>query len=43
VHDRTGSYAPAFWLALALSAVSVTAVWLAAPRKVRLVAGRVPR
>ena len=43
LYDRTGSYAPAFWLAIACSAVSVVAVWLAAPRKVRLVAGRVPR
>jgi cyanate permease len=43
VHDRTGSYAPAFWIAIACSTVSVAAMWLAAPRKVRLVAGRVPR
>jgi len=43
VHDYTGSYAPAFWLAIACSVVSVAAMWLAAPRKVRLVAGRVPR
>ena len=43
VYDRTGSYAPAFWLAIGCSAVSVVAMWLAAPRKVRLVAGRVPR
>jgi MFS family permease len=41
LHDRTGSYAPAFWLAMAGSAVSVGAIWLAAPRKVRRVAGRV--
>ena len=43
VHDRTGSYTLAFWIAIACSAVSVAAMWLAAPRKVRLVAGRVPR
>jgi MFS family permease len=43
VHDRTGTYAPAFWIAIACSAVSVAAMWLAAPRKVRLVAGRVRR
>ncbi len=43
VHDYTGSYAPAFWIAIACSVVSVVAMWLAAPRKVRLVAGRVPR
>jgi MFS family permease len=43
VHDYTGSYAPAFWIAIACSVVSVAAMWLAAPRKVRLVAGRVRR
>ncbi len=41
IHDRTGSYALAFWVAIALGLVSVAAVWLAAPRKVRAVAGRV--
>jgi MFS family permease len=43
VHDRTGSYAPAFVIAIVFSAVSVAAMWRAAPRKVRLVAGRVGR
>jgi MFS family permease len=43
VYDRTGSYALAFWIAILCSAVSIAAMWLAAPRKVRLVAGRVPR
>ena len=43
VFDRTGSYAPAFWIAIACSAVSIVSMWRAAPRKVRLVAGRVPR
>jgi MFS family permease len=43
VHDATGSYAPAFAIALALSALSALALWLAAPRKVRAVAGRVAR
>jgi MFS family permease len=42
-HDYTGSYVLAFWIAIGLSGVSVIAMWLAAPRKVRLVAGRVPR
>ncbi|HEU5321453.1 MAG TPA: MFS transporter, partial [Methylomirabilota bacterium] len=42
LHDRTGSYAPGFWLAIAGSLVSIAAVWLAAPRKVRAVAGRLP-
>jgi MFS family permease len=40
VHDRTGTYAPAFWAAMAMSAVAATAVWLAAPRKVRAVRPR---
>jgi predicted MFS family arabinose efflux permease len=43
LYDRTGSYAPAFWLAIGCSAGSVLAMWMAAPRKVRLVAGRAPR
>jgi sugar phosphate permease len=43
LHDATGSYAPGFWLAIACTALSATAIWLAAPRKVRLVAGRVRR
>lgn len=43
VYDLTGSYAPAFGLAIASSVVSIVAIWLAAPRRVRLVAGRVPR
>lgn len=42
-HDRPGSYAAAFWLAISLMLVSMGAVWLAAPRKVRAVAGRLPR
>ena len=41
LHDWTGNYAAAFWIALALSAVSAVAIFIAAPRKVRLVAGRV--
>ena len=43
LHDHFGSYAPAFWLSLALSLVSAVAIWLAAPRKVRVVAGRMHR
>jgi len=39
LHDYTGSYALAFWATI----VSAVAMWLAAPRKVRAVAGRVPR
>ena len=43
LHDETGSYDLAFWLALGCSLVSAAAIWLAAPRKVRAVAGRVGR
>jgi MFS family permease len=43
LYDRTGSYVPAFWLAILLSLVSIAAIWLAAPRKVRVVAGQIPR
>jgi MFS family permease len=43
VYDRTGSYAPAFALLIVLTVVSMAAIWLAAPRKVRAVAGRVRR
>jgi cyanate permease len=41
IYDATGSYTTAFWIAIGCSAVSATAIWLAAPRKVRAVAGRV--
>lgn len=40
LHDHTGSYTLAFWIAIGSSALSAVAIWLAAPRKVRAVAGR---
>ena len=40
IHDVTGSYRLAFLIAIALSLVSILAIWLAAPRKVRMVPGR---
>jgi len=40
LHDATGSYTLAFWIAIGGSALSALAIWLAAPRKVRAVAGR---
>ena len=40
IHDATGSYRLAFMLAIACCVVSVVSVWIAAPRKVRLVPGR---
>ncbi|MBI4637870.1 MAG: MFS transporter [Candidatus Rokubacteria bacterium] len=43
LHDATGSYAVAFWIAIGCSALSGMAIWLAAPREVRAVAGRVGR
>ena len=42
LYDRTGSYSLAFWLAIVFSIASVVCIWLAAPRKVRAVAGRIP-
>jgi MFS family permease len=42
IHDATGSYSLAFLLAIACCVVSAAAIWIAAPRKVRLVAGRIP-
>jgi MFS family permease len=41
VHDLTGSYRLAFIIAIALCLVSIVAIWLAAPRRVRVVPGRV--
>jgi MFS family permease len=41
LHDRLGSYTAAWWIAIGASAVSAAAIWLAAPRQIRLVAGRV--
>jgi MFS family permease len=43
LHDRTGSYTLAWWIAIACCAVSAAAIWLAAPRQVRAVAGRARR
>ena len=41
LHDATGSYTLAFWIAIGCCALSAMAIWLAAPRAVRAVAGRV--
>jgi len=43
LHDAAGSYTLAWWLAIAGSVLSALAIWLAAPRQVRAVAGRVHR
>jgi hypothetical protein len=37
----TGSYRLAFLSAMACSVVSALAIWLAAPRKIRVVPGRI--
>ena len=42
IHDATGGYTLAWWLAIASSALSIVAIWLAAPRQVRAVAGARP-
>jgi len=41
VHDRTGDYTLAFWVAIGCSVLSAFAIWRAAPSGVRVVAGRV--
>jgi MFS family permease len=41
LHDATGSYSLAFWIAIGCSALSAGAIWFAGPRQVRAVAGRV--
>ena len=33
LRDQTGSYAPAFWIAIVLSQVSLACIWMVAPRK----------
>jgi MFS family permease len=40
VYDVTGTYAAGFWLAIGCCLFSATAIWIAAPRHVRAVAGR---
>jgi MFS family permease len=41
LYDATGSYTLAFWIAIGCCALSAWAIWLAGPRRVRAVAGRV--
>ena len=41
--DIQGDYDRAFGLAMVVCLISIAAMWLAAPRKVRLVPGRVPK
>lgn len=41
--DFSGNYDQAFGLAIVICLLSVVTMWLASPRKVRLVAGRIPK
>jgi MFS family permease len=41
--DAYGSYTIAFWIGVGVSVMSALAIWQAAPRKVRVVAGRMHR
>ena len=41
--DTSDSYASAFVVAIGVSALSAIAIWIAAPRKVHAVAGRIHR
>ena len=43
IYDATGSYRFAWLLAIACCVVSAIAIWIAAPRKVRHVYGRIPK
>jgi MFS family permease len=43
IHDATGSYRLAFLLVILCCLVSAAAIWIAAPRKVRVVPGRLAR
>jgi len=43
IFDRTGSYDLAFMVCLAMCFVSAACIWMAGPRKVRLVAGQAAR
>ena len=42
IHDATGSYRWAFMVAIVCCVVSAMAIWMASPRKVRVVPGRIP-
>jgi MFS family permease len=42
IHDADATYRPAFQLANLCCITSAIAIWLAAPRKVRLVSGQTP-
>jgi sugar phosphate permease len=41
--DQAGNYHMAFSVAVIVCVISIVSMWIAAPRKVRLVAGRIPK
>jgi MFS family permease len=41
--DATGSYDAGFWVAFGFSLLAILAIWCAAPRKIRAVAGRIAK
>ncbi len=43
IYDRVGSYETGFWISAGAAFVAMFAVWMAAPRKVRVVAGQAAR
>jgi MFS family permease len=43
IYDATGTYSIAFWIAAGCNLISILAIWLAVPGKVRVVAGRAKR
>ena len=43
LYDGFGSYGPSFAVAMAASSFGILCIWMAAPRKVRAVAGRIGR
>jgi MFS family permease len=43
IHDVSGSYTIAFAIGIGVSALSALAIWMAGPRKIRAVAGQLPR
>lgn len=43
VHDLTGTYTLAWWMGIGSGLVAIACIWMAAPRKVRLVAGQAER
>lgn len=43
LYDRMGNYNLAFWIGAAMSLASIVCMWMAAPRRVRVVAGQVAR